>query len=113
MTSEMQSIADFLEKNDLGFVGHIPLYPKDGKHIEINISDFNLSIKKGLDTFYYQKNTESKSHLWYVFHGKRLLIDKGFRSYDKAIKEAIKYRLDFHQNAVTKLVEYKQKLKAI
>lgn len=93
--NKLEEIQQYL--NDMGFewiyVSYLPNYPKNGNHLRISIVDIGLYIEYGLDTFFYNDfKTKSSYKLWYVSDDtdENLLIEKGFKCYKKAIKEACK-----------------------
>lgn len=89
--------------------GHINLYPTDGNHIEIRFYDLDFKVQYGLDTFYFDKYRQStKRKMWYAIHNNEIMLNKGFRTFEKAIEDGIKELKKEAEKELLKLNKYQQ-----
>lgn len=86
-------VSDFLNTHDLGYVSPLARYPKDGNHLQINLRDTDIVILYGLDRYYFADGKDhTKPNFWYADCKGKLLLEKHFKSFPKAIKEAVEAR---------------------
>lgn len=92
-TLTIEQIREKLKDN--AFVCYLDGYPKEDKYIKITLRGAPFNIEKGHDKFFYNGyKTGSQRQLWYVAKNETkypdLYIEKGFKSFELAIKETLK-----------------------
>ena len=111
--SLMNEVQSFLNESDLGYVSFLSGYSENGQYLSIRLYKLGISIEKGHDTFFYNGyETESKRCHWYVSMNNDLFIEKGFRCYKKAIKQAILKRKKELRKELEELKNADKQLKA-
>ncbi|MDK9793714.1 hypothetical protein [Vibrio sp. D431a] len=102
-------VKEFLGKTSLATVRPLKNYPRNGKHLEIVIVGTGLTIKYGLDTFWFEDYTDhTKQNYWYVDYNKTMYIEKHFSCFSKAIEEALekrKFEIDQERNHIQNVSE--------
>ncbi len=111
-TETLESVNAYLRTADIGYAKHLHQYPQEDLYIEIHLNLIGVKVEKGHDTFFYNGyDTESQRHLWYISHDGKLLVEKGYRCYKKAIKDALNIRKKEINKELKKVKEIQHRFK--